>query len=70
MVAVSGVPGDPATWYFGGVAGGVWKSQKLSKILDVAVGADPKGTKKTGFFVLQATGADGKGRTVEFFALD
>ena len=25
-VAVSGVPGDPTTWYFGGVAGGVWKS--------------------------------------------
>ena len=24
--AVSGVPGDPTTWYFGGVAGGVWKS--------------------------------------------
>ncbi len=26
VVAVSGVPGDPTTWYFGGVAGGVWKS--------------------------------------------
>jgi photosystem II stability/assembly factor-like uncharacterized protein len=26
VVAVSGVPGDPDTWYFGGVAGGVWKS--------------------------------------------
>jgi photosystem II stability/assembly factor-like uncharacterized protein len=26
VVAVSGVPGDSATWYFGGVAGGVWKS--------------------------------------------
>src|SRR5258708_35833397 len=26
VVAVSGVPGDPATWYFGAVAGGVWKS--------------------------------------------
>src|SRR6195256_4285557 len=25
VVAVSGVPGDPATWYFGAVAGGVWK---------------------------------------------
>ena len=24
--AVTGVPGDPTTWYFGGVAGGVWKS--------------------------------------------
>jgi photosystem II stability/assembly factor-like uncharacterized protein len=26
VVAVSGVPGDSATWYFGAVAGGVWKS--------------------------------------------
>ncbi|HEV7612629.1 MAG TPA: hypothetical protein VGO37_12170 [Steroidobacteraceae bacterium] len=26
VVAVSGVAGDPATWYFGAVAGGVWKS--------------------------------------------
>jgi photosystem II stability/assembly factor-like uncharacterized protein len=26
VVAVSGVPGDTDTWYFGGVAGGVWKS--------------------------------------------
>ena len=26
VLAVSGVPGDAATWYFGGVAGGVWKS--------------------------------------------
>ena len=26
VIAVTGVPGDPATWYFGGVAGGVWKS--------------------------------------------
>jgi photosystem II stability/assembly factor-like uncharacterized protein len=26
VVAVSGVPGDPATWYFGAVAGGIWKS--------------------------------------------
>jgi photosystem II stability/assembly factor-like uncharacterized protein len=26
VVAVSGVPGDPATWYLGAVAGGVWKS--------------------------------------------
>jgi photosystem II stability/assembly factor-like uncharacterized protein len=26
VLAVSGVPGDPTTWYFGGVAGGVWKS--------------------------------------------
>ena len=26
VLAVSGVPGDPTTWYFGAVAGGVWKS--------------------------------------------
>lgn len=26
VVAVSGVPGDLSTWYFGGVGGGVWKS--------------------------------------------
>jgi photosystem II stability/assembly factor-like uncharacterized protein len=26
VLAVSGVPGDAATWYFGAVAGGVWKS--------------------------------------------
>ena len=26
VVAVSGVTGDPTTWYFGGVGGGVWKS--------------------------------------------
>ena len=25
-MAVSGVSGDPSTWYFGGVGGGVWKS--------------------------------------------
>src|ERR1700693_2150436 len=26
VVAVTGVPGDPRPWYFGAVAGGVWKS--------------------------------------------
>ena len=26
VLAVAGVPGDPTTWYFGGVAGGIWKS--------------------------------------------
>src|SRR5450631_1181915 len=29
VVAVSGVPGDSATWYFGGVGGGVWKSSDV-----------------------------------------
>src|ERR1700693_3629009 len=50
VVAVSGVPVDPDTWYFGGVAGGVWKStdvgsswkpmfddQKISSIGAIAV---------------------------------
>jgi photosystem II stability/assembly factor-like uncharacterized protein len=50
VVAVSGIPGDPATWYFGGVAGGVWKSidggaswkpvfdeQKISSIGAIAI---------------------------------
>ena len=50
VVAVSGVTGDPTTWYFGGVAGGVWKStdvgaswkpifdeQKISSIGAIAV---------------------------------
>ena len=26
VLAVAGIPGDPKTYYFGGVAGGVWKS--------------------------------------------
>jgi len=26
VLAVTGVSGEPNTWYFGGVAGGVWKS--------------------------------------------
>lgn len=26
VIAVAGVPGDPSTYYFGGVAGGVWKT--------------------------------------------
>ena len=29
VVAVTGVPGDPTTWYFGAVAGGVWKSTNV-----------------------------------------
>ncbi len=50
VIAVSGVPGDPSTCYFGGVAGGVWKStdagsswrpvfddQKISSIGAIAV---------------------------------
>jgi len=30
VVAVSGVTGDPTTWYFGGVGGGVWKSTDVA----------------------------------------
>src|SRR5437868_10976064 len=26
VLAVTGIPGDPTTYYFGAVAGGVWKS--------------------------------------------
>src|SRR5689334_6588744 len=26
VLAVGGVPGDPSTYYFGGVAGGIWKT--------------------------------------------
>ena len=29
VIAVTGVPGDPTTWYFGGVAGGVWKTTNV-----------------------------------------
>lgn len=49
----------------------VWKSSKLAGTpLDAVTGADPKGTKQVGIFVLVSTGTDGKGRAVEFFALD
>jgi len=27
VLAVAGVPGDPATWYFGAVGGGVWRTR-------------------------------------------
>jgi hypothetical protein len=48
-----------------------WKSPKLAgKVLDIALGPDPKGSKQTGVFVLQAAGDDGKGRVLEFFALE
>jgi hypothetical protein len=49
----------------------LWKSPKLAgKILDIAPAPDPKGSKKQGFLILQSTGADGKGRLLEFFAMD
>src|SRR3982075_3559302 len=37
VVAVSGVPGDSATWYFGAVAGGLWKSANASNTLHARV---------------------------------
>lgn len=53
----------------GGSSNPVWKSPKIGgKILDFAVGADPKGSKKNGILVLTATGEGGKKRSVEFFA--
>lgn len=49
----------------------VWRSPKLTgKVLDVAVGSDPKGSHQTGFFILEASGVDGKARLVEFYALE
>jgi hypothetical protein len=49
----------------------VWRSRKFEgRILDVAHGADPKGSKQTGVFLLLATGPEGKGRTVQFLALE
>ena len=48
-----------------------WQSPKLAgKVLDVASGVDPKGGKKRGLLLLLATGEDGKGRALEFMALD
>jgi photosystem II stability/assembly factor-like uncharacterized protein len=55
VLAVTGVPGDPTTYYFGGVAGGVWKTtdggvhwtplfekEAVSSIGSIAVaGSDP-----------------------------
>lgn len=49
----------------------VWKSAKVTgKVLDLAYGLDPKGSKKPGLFVLTSTGTDDKGRSLEFLALD
>ncbi len=55
----------------GGVPTPSWKSPKLAgPVLDFALGTDPRGTGKKGIFVLEATGPEGKGRQVEFFAQD
>ncbi len=46
----------------------IWQSAKMpGKVLDIAIGPDPKGSKQTGFLVLETTGDGGKGRTVEYF---
>jgi hypothetical protein len=59
---------------FGGGPGDfkpIWKSPKLSgKILDVAVGNDPRGSKNTGILVLTQAEDGEKKRSIEFFALD
>lgn len=49
----------------------LWKSPKLpGKVLDIALGADPKNGMQTGMLVLTQAGEDGKGRSLEFFALE
>jgi hypothetical protein len=49
----------------------LWKSPKLGgKVLDLALGPDPKGGTQTGLLVLTQAGEDGKGRSLEFFALE
>jgi hypothetical protein len=49
----------------------LWKSPKLTgKVLDIALGADPKGGAQPGLLVLTQAGDDGKGRSLEFFALE
>jgi hypothetical protein len=49
----------------------LWKSPKLAgKVLDLALGPDPKGGTQTGLLVLTQAGEDGKGRSLEFFAME
>src|SRR5262249_50275802 len=40
-LAIEGIPGDPATFYFGAVAGGVWKSQNAGRTWDPLTDAYP-----------------------------
>lgn len=48
-----------------------WRSPKFpGRILDFTVAGDPKTGKGTGVYVLTETGADGKGRQVEYFAVE
>jgi hypothetical protein len=49
----------------------VWKSPKMAgKVLDIAFGSNPRDSKQTGIFILQAGGEGGKKPVMEFFALD
>lgn len=62
---------DPAAIMGGGALKPTYETAKLAgKVLDVAVGKDPKGGKLTGMLLLMATGEGGKGRTLEFWAVD
>ncbi len=62
---------DPGAVMGGGSLKPVWQSEKLAgKVLDAAVGKDPKDGKTPGILLLMATGEGGKGRTLEFLALD
>jgi hypothetical protein len=62
---------DPAVVMGGGALKPTYETPNLAgKVLDVAVGKDPKGGKLTGMLLLLATGEGGKGRTLEFLALD
>jgi photosystem II stability/assembly factor-like uncharacterized protein len=40
-VAVSGVPGDPRTFYFGAVGGGVWKSENAGRTWNPVMDSQP-----------------------------
>ncbi|HSV74461.1 MAG TPA: hypothetical protein VLH79_11950 [Chthonomonadales bacterium] len=62
---------DAMQMMFGTMPRPVWQSPRLAgRVLDVASGMDPKGGRKRGLLLLMATGEEGKGRTLEFLALD
>jgi hypothetical protein len=62
---------DPGAVMGGGALKPTWQSGKLAgKVLDAAVGTDPKDGKSPGILLLMATGEGGKDRTLEFLALD
>ena len=41
VLAVSGVPGDPRTFYFGAVGGGVWKSENAGRTWEALFDSQP-----------------------------